>query len=289
MVDIIRSECETVALLQIKSDTSSTQPDFFGGGPTRILSIGREMAALKHPQGRGRGSTSVSQKVENFIRQSVYRGHLHPRERIIEEDVARRLNVSRGTVREALLRLERDGLVVTTPRHGTYIRAISGHELRAIFGMRGKLEGLCVRYMREAGKPGTEATLRKTLRKMKAAAAKNDSERFFHADMELHHAIWKLSGQSQLFRTLNLVMSPFIFLIARTYSSVLSIRDRFESHRNYVDLILETPLSRVEREVERYFDELYKKSYRPLFPPLDRSDGDFWLRGGFQGQDSLYY
>lgn len=236
------------------------------------------MASSKALNVSGSGKTSVKQKVEDFIKRSVYRGHLHPRERIIEDDVARRLNVSRGTVREALLSLEADGLVVTTPRRGTFIRAISGHELRAIFGMRGKLEGLCVRYMREAAKPGTETILRKALRKMKSAAINNDHEKFFHADMELHQAIWKLSGQPQLFRTLNLVMSPFIFLIARTYSSVLPITDRFESHNNYVELILQTPLTRVEREVERYFDDLYRESIHPLLPPLDPSDGDSWFR-----------
>ena len=236
------------------------------------------MASSKPAKVKGRAKASVSQKVETFIRQSVYRGHVHPRERIIEDDVARRLNVSRGTVREALLRLERDGLVVTTPRRGTYIRAISGHELRAIFGMRGKLEGLCVRYMREADRPETEATLRKALRKIKSAAVSNDNEKFFHADMDLHQAIWKLSGQPQLFRTLNLVMSPFIFLIARTYSSGRSIKHQSENHSNYVDLILQTPLTRVEREVERYYDKLYKEAFHHLLPPVYPSDGDFWLR-----------
>ncbi|PYV27871.1 MAG: hypothetical protein DMG24_03480 [Acidobacteria bacterium] len=220
---------------------------------------------------------SASQKVETYIKQAIYDGHLQPRERIIESGLADRLGVSRGTVREALLRLERDGLVVTTSRRGTFIRDISPQEIRVIFSMRGKLEGLCVSYMREAMRPKTEAALQEAIRKMKSAAARHNEEQFFYADMELHHAIWKLSGQPQLFRTLNLVMNPFIFLIARVYSSRLPIADRFENHCGYIDTVLKAPLGRVEREVERYFDKLYRRVFRRVMPAFHPSDGHSWL------------
>jgi DNA-binding GntR family transcriptional regulator len=62
---------------------------------------------------------SASKRVEAHLRKAIHAGKLRPRQRIIEEDLARELEVSRGPVREALLRLERDGLVVTTSRRGT--------------------------------------------------------------------------------------------------------------------------------------------------------------------------
>ena len=80
---------------------------------------------------------------------AIHAGKLRPRQRIIEEDLARELKVSRGPVREATAAPERDGLVVTTSRRGTFIRDISLTEIDVIFRMRAKLEGLCVRYMRE--------------------------------------------------------------------------------------------------------------------------------------------
>ena len=92
---------------------------------------------------------SASKRVEAHLRHAIHAGKLRPRQRIIEEDLAQELKVSRGPVREALLRLERDGLVVTTSRRGTFIRDISLAEIDVIFRMRAKLEGLCVRYMRE--------------------------------------------------------------------------------------------------------------------------------------------
>src|SRR5581483_5614457 len=126
---------------------------------------------------------SASQKVELHIKNAIYSGALKPRERVIEEDIARRLHCSRGPVREALLRLERDGLVVTIPRRGTFINDISAESIDVVFRIRGKLEGLCVRYMREQIRPKDESTLRELLRRMKAAAGKGDDEQFLQSDM----------------------------------------------------------------------------------------------------------
>jgi DNA-binding GntR family transcriptional regulator len=130
-------------------------------------------------------------------------------------------------------------------------------EVRLVFKMRAKLEGLAVWYMRQRMTPEDEATLRKSLQKMKSAAAKGDDEDFFYADMGLHQTIWELSGEARLFRVLSRVMSPVIFQIARSHSSKWPIAHRYENHRAYCEMILTTPLSRVDRAVERYFDKLY--------------------------------
>ena len=204
---------------------------------------------------------SASKRVEAHLRKAIHAGKLRPRQRIIEEDLARELEVSRGPVREALLRLERDGLVVTTSRRGTFIRDISLAEIGVIFRMRAKLEGLCVRYMRENSSIDASQLLSRTLKKLKTAAAKNNEEQFFDADMELHRTIWKASNQPLLYRTLNLLMNPYIFIIARGYSSRIPLANRRENHEQYVRMILKTPLEKIEAEVERYFGALYTRIF----------------------------
>jgi DNA-binding GntR family transcriptional regulator len=133
---------------------------------------------------------TATEKVEEHIRHSIYRGSLKPRERIIEEDIAKQLKCSRGPVREAILRLERDGLVVIVPRRGTFIRDISAESIEVIFSMRAKLEALCVRYLRERLTEETEQTLREALKKMKSAAVNNDgvaSLRSWHPSEHFKH------------------------------------------------------------------------------------------------------
>ena len=64
------------------------------------------MTDMKTPS-RKASPVSTSQKVENFIRSAIYEGRLKPRERLIEDDIAKQLGCSRGPLREAVLRLER--------------------------------------------------------------------------------------------------------------------------------------------------------------------------------------
>jgi len=209
---------------------------------------------------------STSQKVENFIRSAIYEGRLKPRERLIEDDIARQLGCSRGPLREAVLRLERDGLIVITPRRGTFIRDISPEDVEVLFSMRGKLEGLCVRYMREQMTPEKQHTLEKALHAMKEAADAGDEERFLQCDLKLHRAIWKFSGKQQLYQTLNFVMNPLFFMIARAYSTKLNAVDvAYANHAKYVQTILTVPISRVDREVEKYFNGIYRDLNKIVF------------------------
>ena len=153
-------------------------------------------------------------------------------------------------------------------RRGTFIRDISLAEIGVIFHMRAKLEGLCVRYMRENASIDCSELLNRALKKLKAAAAKNNEEQFFDADMELHRTIWKAANQPLLYRTLNLLMNPYIFIIARAYSSRIPLANRRENHEQYVRMLLKTPLDKIEDEVERYFDGLYSRTFNPgsVFP-----------------------
>jgi DNA-binding GntR family transcriptional regulator len=242
----------------------------------------REMRTSKTHSAKPERGVSASKRVEAHLRHAIHAGKLRPRQRIIEEDIAQELKVSRGPVREALLRLERDGLVVTTSRRGTFIRDISLTEIDLIFRMRAKLEGLCVRYMRENASNDPEALLARALKKLKAAAAKNSEEQFFNADMELHRTIWKAANQPLLYRTLNLLMNPYIFIIARAYSSRLPLAHRRDNHEQYVRMILKTPLDKIEIEVERYFDGLYSRTFQqsPGFPGFD---ADHWTNDFARG------
>jgi DNA-binding GntR family transcriptional regulator len=68
--------------------------------------------------------------------------------------------------------------------------------------------------MREEMGPNDERLLRERLSKMKEAATKRDDEQFLQSGMKLHQTIWKLAGREQIYRTLNQVMNPFIFMMA---------------------------------------------------------------------------
>ncbi len=70
-------------------------------------------------------------------------------------------------------------------------------------------------------------------------------------------------------------MNPYIFVIASTYSSRIPLSSRFEIHESYVKLVLETPISKVEKEVERYFEKLHSNMF-PDAQPFSAFEPDHW-------------
>ena len=93
--------------------------------------------------------------------------------------------------------------------------------------------------------------------------------------MELHRTIWKAANQPLLYRTLNLLMNPYIFIIARAYSSRIPLANRCDNHEQYVRMVLKTPLDKIEDEVERYFGGLYSRIFEQgsVFPAFDTGIG----------------
>lgn len=85
-----------------------------------------------------------STEVYEQLRQAIVEGSIRPNERLIETDLAERLDVSRTPVRESMLRLAGDGLIVTH-RRGWVVREHSADEIREVFEVRAALEGFAAR------------------------------------------------------------------------------------------------------------------------------------------------
>jgi len=80
------------------------------------------------------------------LHQAIVRGDLSPNQRLVEMELAQKLGVGRAAVREALTRLEHDGLVAREPNRGAHVRAISEAEAIEMLEVRAVLEGLAARH-----------------------------------------------------------------------------------------------------------------------------------------------
>src|SRR2546427_9902876 len=84
---------------------------------------------------------NASVAATEVIRQAILDGRLEPGRRLKEEELARELGISRTPVREALLILQAEGLVVGTPNRGAIVRAHDSDDLRDLYDLRALLEG----------------------------------------------------------------------------------------------------------------------------------------------------
>ena len=85
----------------------------------------------------------------NALRERIVTGHLAPGARIVAEDVAAELAISRTPVREAFRQLDAEGLLVIRPNRGAVVASLSVDELLDLFEMRAALEGLAARRAAE--------------------------------------------------------------------------------------------------------------------------------------------
>jgi DNA-binding GntR family transcriptional regulator len=93
-----------------------------------------------------------------------------------ENDLAQRLGVSKTPIREALVRLERDGLVELTPYRGARARSYSAHDLREIFELRELIEGECVRRAAQRSSTLDQARLAANVRESEEALRRGSME-----------------------------------------------------------------------------------------------------------------
>ena len=83
---------------------------------------------------------SLREKVAEQIRTAIIEGRLKPNDHIVEASLTQQLGVSRTPVREALILLEREALIVSLPHRGSFVRAFDEQDVKAIFTMRTTLE-----------------------------------------------------------------------------------------------------------------------------------------------------
>lgn len=105
------------------------------------------MTDYLNSDGREPAFANLPEQVARRIADAVIRGDLAPGEHLREQEFSDRFGVSRGTVREAIRILERDGVATIIPRRGAIVTSLSGDEIREIYEVRevlfGQAAGLC--------------------------------------------------------------------------------------------------------------------------------------------------
>jgi DNA-binding GntR family transcriptional regulator len=139
------------------------------------------------------------------LRRQILRGELKPGERLMEISLANRLGVSRTPIREAIRKLEHEGLVIMVPRRGAHVAEITRQELNDVLEVRLSLEVLAIS---KAVERMSDAEIRK-LKKVEAEFAelveKDDVDltELGEADEHFHDVIYEGTGNRRLIQILN--------------------------------------------------------------------------------------
>ena len=129
---------------------------------------------------------SMADQIADHIQRSIFEGRILPGDRLIENEIAKQLNVSRTPTREAFRILASQGLVEITSNRGVRVTVITQTDLADLFEMRLLLEQYCLRkFVRNA--TGTEIQdLEAVLQKMAKAVADNDNSAYLKHSVNFH-------------------------------------------------------------------------------------------------------
>lgn len=137
------------------------------------------------------------------LRQAILHGELKPGERLMEIHLAERLGVSRTPIREAIRKLELEGLVVMMPRRGAMVASITEKDLKDVLEVRLTLEILAGEVACERITPELLEELKKAGEEFDRLKDTEDVDRLAEADVKFHEIIYTATGNARLINILN--------------------------------------------------------------------------------------
>jgi len=136
-----------------------------------------------------RRSGSLVQKIRLHLEDQIISGKLKPRQRLVEEDIAGEMGVSRSPVREALRTLERDGLITLTPGRGAQVADLTPAEVDEVYSIRSRLGGLLFALAAQTLSDRELDRIEHVLREMKRVVSEGDIHRYFLLDLEFDEIV----------------------------------------------------------------------------------------------------
>jgi len=128
----------------------------------------------------------VFDEVYHRLRSAIITGHFSPGERFVERTLTDRLGVSRTPIREAIKRLEQEGLVVCFPHRGCFVRSPSFEEARQAYEMRRVAEGVCGELAAQRATDDEIASIQRVVQQGRVALERGDREELLLRNDEFH-------------------------------------------------------------------------------------------------------
>ncbi len=169
--------------------------------------------------------------VFNTLRQAILTGELKPGERLMEIHLANKLGVSRTPIREAIRKLELEGLVTMIPRRGAEVAQITEKSMNDVLEVRRAMDVLCVELACERISEEELSGLKAACDNFEQMVKTQDVKKIARADVELHDIILRATGNSRLIQLVN-NLSEQMYRYRYEYIKDFSQHERLvEEHR----------------------------------------------------------
>ena len=177
---------------------------------------------------------SLRGQVFDKIRSDILNGKYKRGEELVESSIGKELGISRTPVREAIRQLELEGLVQLGPNKGAFVTGISEKDVRDIYLIRARLEGLAARMAAKNITPELLDAMEETVVLSEYHAKKEHYEQVCEMDSKFHKLLYKASGS----RILEHTLTDFHQYVQRVRMASIMKKRRMEKSNDEHDAIL---------------------------------------------------
>ncbi len=203
---------------------------------------------------------SLTEQVTMKLRQAILDGRIKAGERIIEEDIAAMMKTSRGPVRDALIELEHEGLVIRERNRGAMVISLSIEDVEEVWALRVALEGLALRYVMERASEEDLDALQEIVQELSAGVKEDFSlAKAVDLDLKFHEQLVITSGLKRLIAYWQGLKSQIWFLIfSRNIDEIATLPKRTDlSHRVLIDAIRAKDYDKAKQVLKRHMESGY--------------------------------
>lgn len=168
--------------------------------------------------------TFLKDRVVNLLRDRIVYGDIDPGAKVAERDLAHSLGISRIPVRDALLQLEREGLVVNENGQRRLVE-LTERDVLGLYFVRSALERSAVELAANNRSSQSREALLKMLEEMRATVLAADARKYATSDIGIHRMIWLQADNPYLLKALEAIMFPLLMFLVRAAES-------FESNKS---------------------------------------------------------
>jgi DNA-binding GntR family transcriptional regulator len=194
-----------------------------------------KLTKLKPRANTPKNALPVREKVYHYLKSSVLSGRFDPGERLTEEHIAKKLRVSRTPVREALHKLESEGLIKPREKRGFIASRDSKEEVEELLELRAILEGYALRLISERVSEETLEQLNGLIDNAEEALRRNRIDEVFKWNTEFHDTLHELVSDRDRLHGLIVNMRKYVLRYRRdTLSNPEGVKRTIDGHRKII-------------------------------------------------------
>ncbi len=195
---------------------------------------------------------SLREEVYQSLKKSILHGKLKGGQRLLEEQLAHQIGISRTPVREAFHKLERDELVTRLPKGGFAVREFTKEDVEEIFGIRSALESYAAYLATLHISPEKISNLEKKIEETEKALKSGDDDKVVQLHTEFHDLLYKSCRSKKLIEMINNFRDYFYRYRPALLHTEKGIHDSIEGHRRMLEAMKKKNPRLVERLVRNH-------------------------------------